>query len=483
MLVVTLGYEVKAQLMMPSMNDVRNGFTKPLKVPTTRNLAQFDRSYSKHLKMLDRRNEKAYRKSFLKFVETEDQLLYTLCEEDEFKANMLMRSAHASFGKIESDRQRVSPKNQQDYNFSLEVLHQVAEISASKIGENNVENSKQDFEKSQMRFSTNLYSSYMKNRLNIYVVSFANGTKKQQKLLRELKRREFLWRAYKSEDQQLTSKFSDKNMGLMKCVQASPEFSNAPRGGERVKDIQKLIANTNTNSPTGDKEGLLGEVKQKLGGLIPDNTAGGNNDLGNISNLIGKIGSLKELSTDSLTSGKIDKEKEKQPRTDPVHAKRLKDRLYGGLDVGVERGMNNYPTGMRITGTGGLSLSKNSGLNLEVSSVLNTERLRFNKEEFVHAQVVSNYTVGTNLDYRVWKVFFAGAGADLIVNQIEAPLGDFMWAHRFSTYTLGVPIILKAILPVNSKSSTTVEFRYDLNNKNNIKPQFDFRVGFLIGRR
>ncbi|MCH2216284.1 MAG: hypothetical protein MK086_14045, partial [Flavobacteriales bacterium] len=93
---------------LPSINEFKNGHQNLIKVPTLKDYKSFSKDYTGYLAMLDRRGEKAYRKSFLKFVEVEDELLYSLCDSNEYKANMLMRSSMASFGKIEADKHRKS---------------------------------------------------------------------------------------------------------------------------------------------------------------------------------------------------------------------------------------------------------------------------------------------------------------------------------------------------------------------------------------
>jgi hypothetical protein len=458
------------------------GLGNAFAVPTLKDFDQFGKGYAKHLKMLDQRSEKAYRKAFLKFMVIEDELLYTLCETDEYRANMLMRSAHASFGKVEYDRQKLSPKQQQDFSYSAEVLHKVAGITATKASSETVESAKKANDKNQLRYATNLYSNYMRNRIMLYDKSFKDGTKEQKKLLRELKRKEFLWRAYKDEDQNLTSAFSNKHEGLMKSVQGSPEFRSPDNRISPMPDIKQLASSV-VPKMSFDKESLISEFKEKFKGVLPDKLLDDKGKLGNVSKLVKEITSLQQAVEDSIAKVNGTKEKIKGPDTDRTQANRFWDRLYGGIDAGVERGTRFYPTGLRITGTGGFSISKNSGINLELSTVFNGEHVRFNTKEYLYGEIVSNYTAGANFDYRLWKVFFAGAGAELIVNQIEAPVGVFIREQRYATYTLGLPIIVKAMLPVSSKSSTTIEFRYDFNSKNNVKPQFDFRVGFLIGRK
>ena len=81
----------------PSINEFKNGHRGLLEVPTLRDYKRFSRDYTGYLAMLDRRGEKAYRKSFLKFVEVEDELLYSLCDSNEYKANMLMRLGSERF--------------------------------------------------------------------------------------------------------------------------------------------------------------------------------------------------------------------------------------------------------------------------------------------------------------------------------------------------------------------------------------------------
>ena len=97
---------------IPSINEFKNGHQNLIRVPTLKDYKNFSKDYKGYLTMLDRRGEKAYRKSFLKFIEVEDELLHSLCDSNEYKANMLMRSSMASFGKIEADKHRKSLKQQ-----------------------------------------------------------------------------------------------------------------------------------------------------------------------------------------------------------------------------------------------------------------------------------------------------------------------------------------------------------------------------------
>jgi len=97
--------------------------------------------------------------------------------------------------------------------------------------------------------------------------------------------------------------------------------------------------------------------------------------------------------------------------------------------------------------------------------------------------LIANYTVGANIDYRVWKFIFIGAGIDGIANNIEAPSERLLNELKNDQFTIGAPLIIRLLLPIAGANSTSVEFRYDLNSQNNIKPTFDFKIGILIGRQ
>ena len=84
------GAVAQARFKIPGINDVLSGHKNMIKAPTLNDLGKFTKDYQSHLALLDRRSEKAYRKSFLKFVVLEDALLFSLCDSNEFRADMLM---------------------------------------------------------------------------------------------------------------------------------------------------------------------------------------------------------------------------------------------------------------------------------------------------------------------------------------------------------------------------------------------------------
>jgi hypothetical protein len=105
-----------------------------------------------------------------------------------------------------------------------------------------------------------------------------------------------------------------------------------------------------------------------------------------------------------------------------------------------------------------------------------SEDLRFD------SHLVSNYTFGANIDHKIWKIIYGGIGADMIFNTLEAPGTNLYNDLQNIKYTIGIPLILRVLIPVSGAGNTNLELRYDLNSQNNIKPTFDFKVGFLIGR-
>ncbi len=464
---------------LPSLNEVRMGQMKQFKVPTIKDFNSFTSDYTKHLALLDRRSEKAYRKSFLKFLAIEDELLYTLCDSNEFRANMLMRSANSSFGKMERDRNRKSGASQQKRSHQRDKLDAVVDVSQKivpEIDDQGLADAKKNHETSNAKFGTKMYSIYMDNRAMIYKETFREGSKKQKRLLRKLRKRALLWKSYKANDQELIKGFADGNMNIMRSVKATDEYRGA------MKSAMPDYSGTHADAAGGgissfDKDALLAKFKETMGsqGLLSQEQLAGAES---ISELFKAMKEAKKALPDSLKP-----ELGSEPiKLNTQSSERFWDRLYGGIDFDWENSTGYYPDGLGITATGGYKISQNAGLNLELSSIFNASRFGFRDDKRFESTLISNYTAGANVDHRIWKVLYGGVGAELIINQIEAPSGRLLHELKNPKYTLGVPLILKAILPVGGSKSTTLELRYDLNSKNNIKPSFDFKVGFLIGR-
>jgi hypothetical protein len=150
----------------PSLSEVRSGFKNPFKTPSLKDFEKFSNNYTKHLSLLDRRSEKAYRKSFLKFLEIEDELLYTLCESNEFQANALMQSSIASFGKVERDRHRYGLEKQK-YHHKIEELKTALSLTHDLIPElDHVKKNttEQKHRANTERYGSQLYENYMQSR-------------------------------------------------------------------------------------------------------------------------------------------------------------------------------------------------------------------------------------------------------------------------------------------------------------------------------
>lgn len=484
LILLSQGILAQGNFRLPTLNDVRNGHLKSLKVPKLNDYKKFIKGYEKQLAILDRRNEKAYKKSFLKFIELEDKLLYTLCDSNEFRANALMRSAAASYGKMENDRNNKPGIRQ---NAKLETLSNAVELSENNISGLNAENTKQaesQHEKSQNKFSSNFYSEYMKKRVDLYDVTFKNGTKKQKKLFRKLRTRALLWQSYKEQDAKMLNDFADNHLGIMRSFESRPELASAMN--PKMADYSGTHIDPNLDASGLGQSNLMGMLQEKLtaDGLLTSEQLA---DVESIKDLFSKVQELKEAVPDSTAQkdenidGKKTK-KEKPLKMNSKSSKRFWDRLYGGADFDWENSTGYYPDGLGITLNGGYSISDNSGLTLEFQSVLNASKMGWKEDLRFKSTLVSNYTIGANVDYRIWKVFFAGVGSELIIDNIEAPAEKLYDRLQNTKYTYGIPLILRVLLPVNGLSSTNIEFRYDLNSKNNIKPKFDFKVGFLIGR-
>jgi hypothetical protein len=466
---------------LPSINEFKNGHQSLIDVPSLKDYKSFSKDYTGYLAMLDRRGEKAYRKSFLKFVVVEDELLHSLCDSNEYKANMLMRSSMASFGKIEADKHRRSLKQQKSFNQTEESIDLVASVSHELIPDLDSEElfgSVSEHDKATEKNGSNLYSDYMQKRVRILKESFKDGTKKQKKLVRKLKQRAAMWKAYKVEDKNLMSRFSHKNHSMMKFMEQTPEFKEGM--GAMLPDYSGTQGEKGFLEPGFDKTEFIENIKR---GLVNE-------------------GTLTEQELEGLTSVEsiFEKAKEKTKpielpdtlkieldddlvQVDKVKTQRFWDRLYGGIDFDWENSTGYYPDGLGVTLSGGYKITNNSGLTIEGASVLNASKLGWNDDQRFNDKLIANYTLGANIDYRVWKFIFLGAGLEGIANNIEATTDRIYHDLKDDSFTIGVPLILRLLLPVSGANSTLIEFRYDLNSQNNIKPTFDFKLGLTIGRR
>jgi hypothetical protein len=226
------------------------------------------------------------------------------------------------------------------------------------------------------------------------------------------------------------------------------------------------------------KNDLLSKFKEQLtadGNLNAEQVEG----VGTLTELFKKVQEAKEALPDSLNPTRSE---EKPIKIDPNQAKTFWDRLYGGVDFNWENSTGYYPDGLGIIFTGGYKITDNAGVNLEVNTLVNAGEIGWTGDEGFQPKFIANYSAGANLDHRIWKIFYAGMGVEVIVNTIEAPPVRFYDKIQNPKYTLGVPLILKAIVPIAGSKSTSIELRYDFNSQNNVKPKFDFQVGFLIGR-
>lgn len=471
---------------LPSLNDVLSGHKNILKPPSLSDLSNFNKDYQAHIALLNRRSEKAYRKSFLKFVALEDELLSSLCDSNEFRADMLMRSAMASFGKVESDRMKTTPDQQTRYHHKAEQIHLAALLNfeALESGDHpNPELVAEQRKKETVKTGSKFYAEYMTKRIRIYEHTFSAGTKKQRKLLRKMKIRAALWAAFKAEDRKLISRFADKNHGLMKFASATPEFESEMAGVLPGYHQALAMAAENAGNSEFTGEGALQALKESLnaGGLFDEAAL---SEIKNTSELIAEARErMAELQGSDTNDEDTKIKKSRDPAVDVVKAKRFWDRLYGGMDFSWENPTGYYPKGLSIVLTGGYKVSGDIGLNVEANSILNGSKMGFGEDLRFDATLVSNYSFGANADYRVWKFVFLGAGIETIINNLEAPAQNQFHALKHYDYSFGMPLILRLISPISALGGSNLEIRYDINSKNNIKPKFDLRVGFLIGRR
>jgi len=250
---------------LPSINEFKNGQQQLLKIPSLKDYQHFSKEYTSYLAMLDRRGEKAYRKSFLKFIEVEDELLYSLCDSNEYKANMLMRSSMASFGKIEADKHRKTLHQQKTFNQTEASINLVASVSHELIPDLNTDglaHSVSQHDNATEKHGSNLYSDYMQKRVRILKESFKDGTKHQKKGVRKLKKRAALWKAYKAEDKNLMSRFAHKNHSMMKFMEQTPEFKEGM--GAQLPDYSGTHGEKGFLDPGFDKTAFIENLKRGL---------------------------------------------------------------------------------------------------------------------------------------------------------------------------------------------------------------------------
>lgn len=463
----------------PSLNDARNGHLHAFKVPRLNDFKKFTKGYHKQLGILDRRNEKAYRKSFLRFIELEDKLLYTLCDNNEFRANALMRSAAASFGKMEGNRNKKAQDFETEKQKIFSTAVKLSEEYIPDLGNQKTTSTEAKHRENQKRYNSRFYSDYMKKRVELYNTTFKEGTKQQKKMLRKLKKRALLWQSFKDHDTKLFAGFADKHIGILKSMEARPELSSLMK--PRLPDYSGTQLDPNMNASNFDQSKLLDMLQKKLSadGLLTTDQL---KEAKNVKELFAKLQEVKEEVRDTTSEANKKEAKEKPVKVDSKSSQRFWDRLYGGSDFAWENSTGYYPDGLGVTLNGGYHISDNSGLTLEIQTIFNASKMGWAEDKRFESTLVSNYSVGANIDYRIWKIFFAGIGSELIINNIEAPAPELMKRLENPKYTFGIPLIFKVLLPIAGSNTTNIELRYDLNSKNNIKPKFDFKVGFLIGR-
>ena len=463
-------------IKFPSLSEARNGFIKQFKIPSLKDYQKFSSDYQKHLSLLNRRSEKAYRKSFLKFIQIEDQLLYSLCDSNEFRANALMRSSMASYGKLERDRQRYGTSKQK-FNYQEKSLRAVADVSHQLVpglDPADLDKSKKEKKKTTERFGSQLYADYMQKRVFLYNKTFEEGSKKQKKLYRKLKRKAQIWGEFKAQDSDLIADFAKENTGIMRMMKATPEYGKSMKAS--LPDYSGTQLDKSIDPSSLDVNSLLQSFKESLSaqGLLSDEQI---EKAGSISQLFKNIKEAKDSLPDSL---QVDIPKEE--KINKTLAKTFWDRLYGGVDFNWQNSTGYYPDGLGLTLTGGYELTDNSGLNIELSTLFNGSEMGFSEDLRFDSKLISNYTLGAILDHKIWKIIYGGLGANVIANTLEAPATQLYNDLQNIDYTLGIPVVLKVLVPVTGMGKTNIEFRYDLNSKNNIKPAFNFKVGYLIGR-
>ena len=345
----------------PSINEFKNGHQNLIKVPTLKDYKSFSKDYTGYLAMLNRRSEKAYRKSFLKFVVVEDELLYSLCDSNEYKANMLMRSSMASFGKIEADKHRKSLSQQKSFNQTEESIDLVASVSHELIPDLNsgdLLQSVSNHDKATEKHGSNLYSEYMQKRVRILKESFKDGTKQQKKLVNQLKKRAALWKAYKAEDKNLMSRFAHKNHSMMKFMEQTPEFKEGM--GAMMPDYSGTHGEKGFLDPGFDKTAFVENLKR---GLVNDGTFT-EQELAGLTDAESIFKKAKEKTKPEQLPDTLKIELDSDlVQIDKVKTQRFWDRLYGGIDFDWENSTGYYPDGLGVTLSAGYKISNNSGTN------------------------------------------------------------------------------------------------------------------------
>lgn len=472
------GINAQPKVNYPNINEARKGHLKPIKIPKIKDYHNFTKNYGRQLKILNRRSEKYYRKNFLKFIEIEDELLYTLCDSNEFRANALMRSASASFGKMEKNRNtKISiPKNEDKIKLENAISLSAEYIPGLDIQQ--TETDKIEHKKNQDAFNSKFYSEYMNKRLSLYKTTFKEGTEQQKKLLFKLKKRALLWQAYQNEDELLLKRFVDQNTAVFKSLESRSELVSALK--PRMVDYTGTQLDPDIQIESFNQDKILSSLKEKLmaDGLF------NNNDLSAINNTKELFTKLQELRNDVNDSTAIDKQKSKEDKPVKINSKsslRFWDRLYGGVDFDWQKSTRYFPEGIGIAFKGGYHISDNSGLNLEIETVLDASKIKRTEDKRFETRLLSRYSMGANIDYKVWKLIYLGLGGELATNHFHFTPTEIT-TIEIPEYTVGIPLIFKILLPIATSNSTSIELRYDLNSKNNVKPKFDFKIGFLIGR-
>jgi len=382
----------------------------------------------------------------------------------------------ASYGKLENDRQRYGTSKQK-FNNQQESLKSVAEVTHKLVpglDSKDLSNSEKRRENKTERYGSQLYADYMRKRVFLYNKTFEDGTKKQKRLFRKLKKRAQLWNAYKAYDSELITDFAKKNSGIMRIMKSTPEYGASMKSS--LPNYSGTQLDKSIDPSDLDVNSILSKFKENLtsqGLLTEDQIESANS----VSELFKNLKAAKDTLPDSLQVKVPEIE-----RINKAQTQSFWDRLYGGVDFNWQNSTGYYPDGIGVTLTGGYKVTDNSGLNIELTTLFNGSEMGFSEDLRFDSHLVSNYTLGANIDRKIWKIFYGGIGADVIFNTLEAPATNLYNDLQNIEYTLGIPVILRVLIPVTGAGNTNLEFRYDLNSQNNIKPPFDFKVGFLIGR-
>ena len=274
------------------------------------------------------------------------------------------------------------------------------------------------------------------------------------------------------------SRFAHKNHSMMKFMEQTPEFKEGM--GAMMPDYSGTQGEKGFLDPGFDKTAFIENLKR---GLVNEGTFT-EKELAGLTDVESIFKKAKEKTKPEQLPDTLKIELDKDlVQIDKVKTQRFWDRIYGGIDFDWENSTGYYPDGLGVTLSAGYKISNNSGLSIEGASVINASRLGWDEDYRFDNTLIANYTLGANIDYRIWKFIFLGAGLEGIANNIEAPTERLLNELENDQFTIGVPLILRLLLPFSGTSSTSVELRYDLNSQNNIKPTFDFKLGLTIGRR